>query len=221
MCFADRGFVFLSMPKAGSTVLQKHFARHAMILFRQPPGMKHMSAVTFEAVLAPWLERYGHPRDSYETMCLVRHPLDRAVSWWKYRARARGAGPAQLHRRPVLRRVRRPAGRRRGAARDVVQLRHRRRRHGDRGPDVPLRAPRRRDRLDVGAARHRARRRSSRPTSLRPARARWTPPRGPASRSTSPGTSPSTRAPSEAADHGPVTARRSGSEGPPDLRWRP
>ena len=50
MCFADRGFVFLSMPKAGSTVLQKHFARHAMILFRQPPGMKHMSAVTFEAV---------------------------------------------------------------------------------------------------------------------------------------------------------------------------
>ncbi len=92
MCFADRGFVFLSMPKAGSTVLQKHFARHAMILFRQPPGMKHMSAVTFEAVLAPWLERYGHPRDSYETMCLVRHPLDRAVSWWKYRARAEARG---------------------------------------------------------------------------------------------------------------------------------
>ena len=92
MCFADRGFVFLSMPKAGSTVLQKHFARHAMILFRQPPGMKHMSAVTFEAVMAPWLERYGHPRDSYETMCLVRHPLDRAVSWWKYRARPEAAG---------------------------------------------------------------------------------------------------------------------------------
>ena len=92
MCFADRGFVFLSMPKAGSTVLQKHFARHAMILFRQPPGMKHMSAVTFEAVLAPWLERYGHPRDSYETMCLVRHPLDRAVSWWKYRSRPEAQG---------------------------------------------------------------------------------------------------------------------------------
>lgn len=91
MCFADRGFAFLSMPKAGSTVLQKHFARHAMILFRQPPGMKHMSAVTFEATMAPWLERYGHPRSSYETMCLVRHPLDRAVSWWRYRSRP-GAG---------------------------------------------------------------------------------------------------------------------------------
>jgi len=92
MCFADRGFVFLSMPKAGSTVLQKHFARHAMILFRQPPGMKHMSAVTFETVLAPWLERYGHPRAGYETMCLVRHPVERARSWWRYRARPEARG---------------------------------------------------------------------------------------------------------------------------------
>jgi Sulfotransferase family len=92
MCFADRGFVFLSMPKAGSTVLQKHFARHAMILFRQPPGMKHMSAVTFEATMAPWLARYGHPRETYVTMCLVRHPLDRAVSWWRYRSRPEAQG---------------------------------------------------------------------------------------------------------------------------------
>jgi hypothetical protein len=92
MCFADRGFVFLSMPKAGSTVLQKHFARHAMILFRQPPGMKHMSAVTFEATMAPWLARYGHPREGYQTMCLVRHPLERAVSWWKYRSRPEAQG---------------------------------------------------------------------------------------------------------------------------------
>ena len=92
MCFSDRGFVFLSMPKAGSTVLQKHFARHAMILFRQPPGMKHMSAVTFEATMAPWLERYGQPRASYETMCLVRHPLERAVSWWRYRSRPEAQG---------------------------------------------------------------------------------------------------------------------------------
>jgi hypothetical protein len=87
MAMAHAGFVFLSMPKAGSTALQRHFSRHAQILFRQPPGMKHMSAATFENVMAPWLERYGHPRSSYETMCLVRHPVDRAVSWWRYRSR--------------------------------------------------------------------------------------------------------------------------------------
>ena len=165
--------------------------------------------------MAPWLERYGHPRESYETMCLVRHPLDRAVSWWKYRARARGAGAAQLDRRPVLRRVRRPAGQRRGAARDVVQLRHRRRGHGDRGPDVPLRAPRRGHGLDVASGSASPRRRSSRPTSPRPARARWTPPPAPGSRSTSPGTWPSTRAPSERPpNYGSVIARTPAEAGP-------
>ncbi len=87
MAMAHAGFVFLSMPKAGSTALQRHFSRHAQILFRQPPGMKHMSAATFENVMAPWLERYGHPRSSYETLCLARHPVDRAVSWWRYRSR--------------------------------------------------------------------------------------------------------------------------------------
>ena len=87
MAMAHAGFVFLSMPKAGSTALQRHFSRHAQILFRRPPGMKHMSAATFENVMAPWLERYGHPRSSYETVCLARHPVDRAVSWWRYRSR--------------------------------------------------------------------------------------------------------------------------------------
>jgi hypothetical protein len=87
MAMAHAGFVFLSMPKAGSTALQRHFSRHAQILFRQPPGMKHMSAATFENVMAPWLERYGHPRTSYETVCLARHPVDRAQSWWRYRSR--------------------------------------------------------------------------------------------------------------------------------------
>jgi hypothetical protein len=87
MAMAHVGFVFLSMPKAGSTALQRHFSRHAQILFRQPPGMKHMSAATFENVMAPWLERYGYPRTSYETLCLARHPVDRAVSWWRYRSR--------------------------------------------------------------------------------------------------------------------------------------
>lgn len=87
MAMAHAGFVFLSMPKAGSTALQRHFSRHAQILFRQPPGMKHMSAATFETVMAPWLERCGHPRSSYETVCLARHPVDRALSWWRYRSR--------------------------------------------------------------------------------------------------------------------------------------
>jgi hypothetical protein len=87
LAMTGAGFVFLSMPKAGSTAIQRHFSRHAEVLFRQPPGMKHMSAATFENTMAPWFERFGRPRSSYETVCLVRHPVDRAESWWRYRSR--------------------------------------------------------------------------------------------------------------------------------------
>jgi hypothetical protein len=87
MAMTAAGFVFLSMPKAGSTAIQRHFGRHAEVVFRQPPGMKHMSAATFENVMAPWFDRFGRPRSSYETVCLVRHPVDRAQSWWRYRSR--------------------------------------------------------------------------------------------------------------------------------------
>jgi hypothetical protein len=88
MAMTGAGFVFLSMPKAGSTAIQRHFSKHAEVLFRQPPGMKHMSASTFENTMAPWFDRFGRPRSSYETVCLVRHPVDRARSWWRYRSRA-------------------------------------------------------------------------------------------------------------------------------------
>lgn len=87
MAMTHAGFVFLAMPKAGSSVLQGTFAKHAQVLVRHPPMAKHMSAARYERVFAPWLARCGYPRSSYETMCLVRNPLDRAVSWWKYRAR--------------------------------------------------------------------------------------------------------------------------------------
>ncbi len=87
MAMAHAGFVFLAMPKAGSSVLQREFGKHAQILVRNPPMAKHMSAARYERVFAPWLARCGHPRSSYETMCLVRQPLERAVSWWRYRAR--------------------------------------------------------------------------------------------------------------------------------------
>lgn len=87
MAMTQAGFVLLSMPKTGSTALQSHFGRHAQVVVRNPPGMKHMTAATFEQVYAPWFARLGVERASYETLCLVRHPVDRARSWWRYRSR--------------------------------------------------------------------------------------------------------------------------------------
>jgi len=92
MAMTQAGFVLLSMPKTGSTALQSHFGRHAQVVVRNPPGMKHMTAGTFEEVFTPWFERFGFARDSYETVALVRHPVDRARSWWRYRARPQVQG---------------------------------------------------------------------------------------------------------------------------------
>lgn len=87
MAMTQAGFVLLSMPKTGSTALQSHFGRHAQVVVRNPPGMKHMTAATFEQVYTPWFDRLGIARTTYETVCLVRHPVDRARSWWRYRSR--------------------------------------------------------------------------------------------------------------------------------------
>jgi hypothetical protein len=92
MAMTQAGFVLLSMPKTGSTALQSHFGRHAQVVVRNPPGMKHMTAATFEQVFTPWFERLGFARTSYDTTCLVRHPVDRAQSWWRYRARPAAQG---------------------------------------------------------------------------------------------------------------------------------
>lgn len=87
LAMAHAGFVFLSMTKTGSTAIQRRFDAHAQLVVRKPPTMKHMRARTFEQRIAPTLEAYGFPRESYELVCLVREPVDWAASWWRYRAR--------------------------------------------------------------------------------------------------------------------------------------
>lgn len=87
MAMPHSGFVFLSMTKTGSTAIHQHFSRHAQVLARNPPRMKHMTAKTFTELVVPLLERYGRPRESYELMCIAREPVDWVGSWWRYRAR--------------------------------------------------------------------------------------------------------------------------------------
>lgn len=81
------GFVFLASPKAGSTAIQRAFKSQAQLLFSAPPSLKHLTALEFEADIAPLLAKHGYARTSYSTTCLVREPVDLTVSWWKYRSR--------------------------------------------------------------------------------------------------------------------------------------
>ena len=95
MAMARAGFCFLAMTKTGSTAVERSFQRHAELVVRRPPRMKHATARTFDRVFVPVLEHYGHPRESYELVCVVREPVDWAHSWWRYRARPGSERSAQ------------------------------------------------------------------------------------------------------------------------------
>ena len=81
------GFVFLAMTKTGSTAVESALERHAQVVVRRPPRMKHATARTFDKVWVPVLEHYGYPRESYELVSVVRHPVDWVHSWYRYRSR--------------------------------------------------------------------------------------------------------------------------------------
>jgi hypothetical protein len=81
------GFCFLSTTKTGSTAVEQAFQRYASVVARRPPRVKHATAATFDKVWVPVLAHYGHPRESYELVCVVREPVDWVHSWWRYRAR--------------------------------------------------------------------------------------------------------------------------------------
>lgn len=81
------GFAYLATRKTGSTAIQRDFAPHAQLLTNGPPSLKHVTATEFEATFVPLLRAHGFDRGGYETVCAIRHPLDAAVSWWRYRSR--------------------------------------------------------------------------------------------------------------------------------------
>jgi len=91
----NHGFVFLAAPKSASTSIEMAFGRFAQLTTKSAPGLKHASAPEFESRFAPLLASYGFARDSYETTGLLRHPIDLAVSWWRYRSRPALRGQSQ------------------------------------------------------------------------------------------------------------------------------
>jgi hypothetical protein len=83
----QHGFVFLAASKAGSTSVQRALRPYAHLEIRTPPSDKHMAPRRFEAEVAPALAQDGFARDTYETLAMVRHPVELVTSWWRYRSR--------------------------------------------------------------------------------------------------------------------------------------
>ena len=101
MLLAPRyGFVFLAMPRAASTSIERAFKPYAQLMqASRTPELKHTGYGEFQRFLQPWLEVKGFPRESYEVVCAFREPIDWLGSWWRYRSREELADPSHRNHR--------------------------------------------------------------------------------------------------------------------------
>ena len=83
--FIKEKLVILSVPKTGTTSLQAALEPHASIMFRDPPGVKHINLGKYQRQIRKMLENLSD--GPFETFGIVRHPLDWMGSWYRYRQR--------------------------------------------------------------------------------------------------------------------------------------
>ena len=101
MLLAPRqGFVFLAIPKTGTSAVETAFRPYAQVAPQGIPAIKHTKYSEFQRFLQPFLAAKGFPRESYEVVCVFREPIDWLSSLWRYRSRGKLADPSSTrHRR--------------------------------------------------------------------------------------------------------------------------
>lgn len=82
--------VFLAVPKTGTTAVEVALMPHADIVFGK--HRKHMTARRYHKVIAPFLADTLNLRP--QTMAVIRNPVDRLRSWYRYRKRDDTDDPA-------------------------------------------------------------------------------------------------------------------------------
>ncbi|TDT77872.1 hypothetical protein BDE40_1172 [Litoreibacter halocynthiae] len=85
MIFFKERLAFLAVPKTGTSALENALGPKASVIFRDPPGIKHTNARSFEAKYRQLFERGNLP--PLETMAVMREPVEWLGSWYRYRQR--------------------------------------------------------------------------------------------------------------------------------------
>lgn len=85
LVFWKERLAFLAVPKTGTTAIETALSKRASISVNDPPGLKHTPLFRFQRFVLPYL----HTTDPapFETVAVVRHPVDWLGSWYRYRSR--------------------------------------------------------------------------------------------------------------------------------------
>lgn len=85
LIFLKPRIVLLSVPKTGTTALEQALSERAEIAFRGRPEIKHLNLRQYQNRIQPLLRPLGGTR--FETVAVIREPLDWLGSWYRFRAR--------------------------------------------------------------------------------------------------------------------------------------
>lgn len=88
--FHQQGLVFLEVPKTGSSAVVEALVDNASMAIRRPPAMRHMNAGWFRNRARPFIEKNWGAAP--ETFAIMREPVDRLVSWYRYLQRDEAPG---------------------------------------------------------------------------------------------------------------------------------
>lgn len=87
------GFVFLSMPKCASTSIEKALDPYSQLSTYGDVDLKHTNYKRYSKFIQPFVQK------NLETVCLMREPISRLHSWYKFRSRDKIKDPKhKFHR---------------------------------------------------------------------------------------------------------------------------
>jgi len=85
LVLAKERLVYLAVPKTASTSIEKALGGRASIVLRDPPGLKHTPARRWRRIVRALLPDVDV--NEFETVALIREPIDWLGSWFRYRQR--------------------------------------------------------------------------------------------------------------------------------------
>ena len=85
LVFWKERLVFLAVPKTGTTAIEGALAPKAALVLREPPILKHATVQRYKRILQPMMDITKEPE--FETVAVVRDPVDWLGSWFRYRNR--------------------------------------------------------------------------------------------------------------------------------------